>query len=129
MRRAILVILLSSSFSVVAMAQQRARPSPDAPYQQQTSPSSYESQSSQSKNGAGHVTHSMSEPDSGESRRQRADRRRRTIETNHAAAGSNGGYHDNSTFCGYVRQHLGTAIAAGLDNRDGLITAMRRGCR
>jgi hypothetical protein len=129
MCRAILVILLSSSFSVVAMAQQRARPSPDAPYQQQTSPSSFESQSSQSKNGSGHVTHSLSEPNSGESRRHRADRRNRAMETNHAAVGSNGGFRDNSTFCGYVRQHLGTAIAAGLDNRDGIITAMRRGCR
>jgi len=43
--------------------------------------------------------------------------------------GGGSGTGNNSVFCSYVRQHLGTAIRWGLDNRDGAITAAKRACR
>jgi hypothetical protein len=40
-----------------------------------------------------------------------------------------GGTRGDPGVCGLVRAYLGTAIAHGLDNRDGAITAARRACR
>ena len=62
--------------------------------------------------------------------KREVERKRKQAATTHAAAGGEaGGAKNNSVFCGYVRQHLGTAIAWGLDNRDGAITAAKRACR
>jgi hypothetical protein len=62
--------------------------------------------------------------------KREVERKRKQAATAHAAAGTeSGGAKNNSVFCGYVRQHLGTAIAWGLDNRDGAITAAKRACR
>jgi hypothetical protein len=62
--------------------------------------------------------------------KREVERKRKQAATTHAAAGTEGGgAKNNSVFCGYVRQHLGTAIAWGLDNRDGAITAAKRACR
>lgn len=70
------------------------------------------------------------QPEPVKSRKRDIERKHGQAGTNRVAAGAEGGgAKNNSIFCGYVRQHLGTAIAFGLDNRDGAITAAKRACR
>jgi hypothetical protein len=70
------------------------------------------------------------QPEPVKSRKRDVERKHAQAAPTRAAAGAEGGgAKNNSIFCGYVRQHLGTAIAFGLDNRDGAITAAKRACR
>jgi hypothetical protein len=74
-------------------------------------------------------TRTLAQPEPVKPHKREVERKRGQA-TNHAAAGAEGGgAKNNSVFCGYVRQHLGTAIAWGLDNRDGAITAAKKACR
>jgi uncharacterized caspase-like protein len=75
-------------------------------------------------------TRTLAQPDPVKQRKREVERKRAHVATPSAAAGGEGGgAKSNSVFCSYVRQHLGTAIAWGLDNRDGAITAAKRACR
>jgi hypothetical protein len=77
-------------------------------------------------------TRTLAQPESVKSRKRDLERKHgqaaatRGVTASAEAGGAKG---NNSIICGYVRQHLGTAIAFGLDNRDGAITAARRACR
>jgi hypothetical protein len=70
------------------------------------------------------------QPEPARPHKREVDRKRRQVATAQAAAGAaGGGAKNDSVFCSYVRQHLGTAVKWGLDNRDGAITAAKRACR
>jgi Caspase domain len=71
------------------------------------------------------------QPEAVKSRKRDVERKRAEAAPTRGvtASAEGGGAKNNSIFCGYVRQHLGTAIAFGLDNRDGAITAAKRACR
>jgi hypothetical protein len=72
----------------------------------------------------------LAQPEPVKPRKHEVERKRGRVAVNSAAAGGEGGgAKNNSVFCGYVRQHLGTAVAWGLDNRDGAITAAKKACR
>jgi len=72
----------------------------------------------------------LAQPEPVKPQKREVERKRKQAATAHAAAGAEGGGAKNdSVFCSYVRQHLGTAIKWGLDNRDGAITAAKRACR
>jgi len=75
-------------------------------------------------------TRTLAQPEQPAKPHQRpAERKRGHVATARAEGSGSGGGGGNSVICGYVRQHLGTAIAFGLDNRDGAISAARRACR
>ncbi len=77
-------------------------------------------------------TRTLAQPEQPAKSHQRPVERKRGHVATARAEGSGsggGGGGGNSVICSYVRQHLGTAIAFGLDNRDGAITAAKRACR
>jgi Caspase domain len=72
----------------------------------------------------------VAQPEPVKPHKREVERKRRQAATTQAAAGAaGGGAKNDSVFCSYVRQHLGTAVKWGLDNRDGAITAAKRACR
>ena len=103
---------------------------PAVPVQQPAPPAELASIPPQATTAPLTVTRTLSQPEPRNVRQRQPDRKRGHVAAARAAAGGEGGGAKNdSIVCSYVRQHLGTAIRWGLDNRDGAITAARRACR
>jgi hypothetical protein len=113
---------------VTTLATPASPPAPAAPGEQPKAPAELASFPPQS---ATTPRTRTLQPETARSRKRDVERKhaQAAAPTRGAAVAEGGGAKNNSIFCGYVRQHLGTAIAFGLDNRDGAISAAKRACR